>query len=114
MYSIPKGKKIIGRNMIFRVIIKENIIITSDITEAIQITNWDDLGDNFDKESPSISSCNICPVYPTEAIESRISNSESVKLAKKFRTISPALIFIINQGNTICEIPNMIWLIIRR
>jgi hypothetical protein len=98
--------------MIFWVTIKENTVITRDITDAIQITNWEALGDNFDKESPSISSCNICPVYPTEAIESSISNSDSVRLGKKFRTMSPALIFIINQGNTIWEIPKKIWLII--
>jgi hypothetical protein len=36
---IPKGKKIIGRNIMNRVMINEIIAIVSDTKEAIQITN---------------------------------------------------------------------------
>ena len=114
IYKIPKGKKIIGKNMTFWVNINANTIITIDREEAIHITSWDTFGDNFDSESPSINSCSICPVYPTKAIEIIRNNSGKVRLGKKNSAKSPAFIFIINQGNTICEIPKMIWLIITR
>jgi hypothetical protein len=39
IYIIPKGKKIIGRNIINCVMISEIIAIDSDTKEAIQITN---------------------------------------------------------------------------
>jgi hypothetical protein len=51
-------------------------------------------------------------VYPTKAIERRISNSDIVRLGKKKKAMSPALIFIINQGKIICEKPKKMWLII--
>jgi len=39
IYIIPKGKKIMGRNIIYRVKISEIIAIVSDAKEAIHITN---------------------------------------------------------------------------
>ena len=94
------------------VMINEIIAIVSDTKEAIKITNWEVFGDSFDKESPSINSCNIWPVKPTDATESRINNSKTVRSGKKPKIISPALIFIIIHGKTIWEIPKMIWLMI--
>ena len=102
-----------GRNMMNCVMISEIIAIVSDTKEAIQITNWEVFGDNFDKESPSINSCNIWPVKPTDATESSINNSKTDRSGKNPKSsIPPALIFIINHGKTMCEIPKMIWLMI--